>query len=64
MLILRYFAGLMAWLTIAAVNLGLAGCALYCYYQSGRLSAVRGAPNGARMGWAQAWWESEQPRAA
>jgi hypothetical protein len=41
MLVLRFFAGLMAWATIAAVNLGLAGCTLYCYYQSGRLSAVR-----------------------
>jgi hypothetical protein len=40
MLILRYFAGVMAWVTIAAVNAGLAACTLYCWYLSGKLSAV------------------------
>jgi len=49
MLILRYFAGLMAWATIAIVNLGLLGCTLYCYYLSGRLATV------GIDGWVDGW---------
>jgi hypothetical protein len=40
MLILRYFAGIMVWLTIIAVNLGLTGCTLYAYNMAGMLSAT------------------------
>ncbi|KAI8472764.1 MAG: plasma-membrane choline transporter-domain-containing protein [Monoraphidium minutum] len=39
MLVLRFFAGIMAWATIAVVNAALAGCALYAWYLSGKLSA-------------------------
>lgn len=38
MAILRFFAGLMVWLTIALVNAALAGCTLYAYNLSGLLS--------------------------
>ncbi len=40
MFILRYFAGVMAWFTIIAVNLLLIGCTLYCFKYSGQLSAA------------------------
>lgn len=38
MLILRYFAGVMVWATIAIVNAALVGCTLYAYNMSGLLS--------------------------
>lgn len=38
MLILRFFSGLMAWLTIIAVNIGLIGCTVYAYANAGGLA--------------------------
>lgn len=38
MLILRFFSGLMAWLTIIAVNIGLVGCTVYAYANAGGLA--------------------------
>ncbi|GBF99304.1 choline transporter-like [Raphidocelis subcapitata] len=38
MLVLRYFAGVMAWATIAIVNAGLVACTLYAYHLAGKLS--------------------------
>lgn len=38
MMILRYFAGVMVWVTIVTVNLALLGCTLYAYNMSGKLS--------------------------
>ena len=37
MVILRYFAGLMAWLTILLVNVALCGIAIYCFSEAGLL---------------------------
>lgn len=37
LLILRFFAGLMAWLTIILVNLALCGIAIYCFSMAGLL---------------------------
>lgn len=41
MLVLRFFAGLMAWATIFLVNAALVGCTLYCWFLSGKLGGVR-----------------------
>lgn len=38
MLILRYLAGLMVWITIAVVDLALIGCTLYAYNMAGMLT--------------------------
>lgn len=40
MLVLRYFAGVMAWATIVIVNLALGGCTLYSYHLAGKLATV------------------------
>lgn len=37
LIVLRYFAGLMAWLTIILVNLALAGITIYCFMEAGML---------------------------
>uniref|UniRef100_A0A7S0RW54 Choline transporter-like protein n=1 Tax=Chlamydomonas leiostraca TaxID=1034604 RepID=A0A7S0RW54_9CHLO len=39
MLILRYFAGVMAWLTIILVNVALIGFTLYCFVMAGLLGS-------------------------
>lgn len=38
MLILRYLAGVMVWITIATVDLALIGCTLYAYNMAGMLT--------------------------
>lgn len=38
MLILRYFAGVMAWVSIITVNVALLGCTLYAYNMAGLLT--------------------------
>lgn len=38
MLILRYLAGVMVWITIATVDLALIGCTLYAYNMAGILT--------------------------
>lgn len=40
LVLLRYFAGLMAWLTVLAVNLLFAGCTLLCYQKVGWVGAI------------------------
>jgi hypothetical protein len=40
MLVLRFFAGVMAWATIAIVNAALVACTLYAYALAGKLSSV------------------------
>lgn len=37
LVILRYFAGVMAWMTVIAVNAAFAGCTLFAFARSGRL---------------------------
>ena len=37
MVILRYFAGVMAWLVIVLVNVTLLGITLYCFSMAGLL---------------------------
>jgi hypothetical protein len=38
MMILRFLAGVMVWVTIVTVNLALLGCTLYAYNMAGLLS--------------------------
>lgn len=38
MIVLRYLAGVMVWITVAVVNAALVGCALYAFNMSGLLS--------------------------
>jgi hypothetical protein len=45
MFILRFFSGVMAWLTIIAVNVGLIGCTVYAYANAG------GCPWCQQQGW-------------
>lgn len=38
MIVLRYLAGVVVWLTVAVVNAALIGCTLYAYNMAGMLT--------------------------